>query len=72
VARLVVAVMDGLQVQWLLDDELDMAAPIDLLLDLLARGSKPSNVPFSRRSGSDSGTDRREKRGRPAVQRTER
>jgi hypothetical protein len=32
VAQILVAVMDGLQVQWLYDQNMDMAAAIDLLL----------------------------------------
>ena len=36
-ARLVVAAVDGLQVQWLLDPSIDMAADLELLLERLVR-----------------------------------
>ena len=35
VARLLMATMDGLQVQWLLDEDLDMEGPLEVLLELL-------------------------------------
>ncbi|MBT8224480.1 MAG: TetR/AcrR family transcriptional regulator [Dactylosporangium sp.] len=38
VAALLLAVMDGLQIQWLLDEEVDMRAGFALLVDLLLRG----------------------------------
>ncbi|WP_228822960.1 hypothetical protein [Nocardia blacklockiae] len=38
-ARLLIAVMDGLQLQWLLDDTVDMSGTFDLLLTLLSRES---------------------------------
>lgn len=37
-ARILVAVMDGLQIQWLLDDRVDMADDIERLVALLVAG----------------------------------
>ncbi|WP_299039398.1 TetR/AcrR family transcriptional regulator [uncultured Pseudokineococcus sp.] len=41
-ATVMVALLDGLQVQWLYDDEMDMAAPVEHLLALLAGGAPAS------------------------------
>ena len=40
----IVAVMDGLQIQWLLDPEVDMAASFGLLVDLLERALGPDGT----------------------------
>lgn len=44
VARLVIAVADGMQVQWMLDDTADMAASVEYFWSLINRlGTRPSD-----------------------------
>lgn len=42
VARLVIAVADGMQVQWMLDDTADMAASVEYLWSLICRLRPPT------------------------------
>ena len=42
VARLVIAVADGMQVQWMLDDTADMASSVEYLWSLVRRLSSPT------------------------------
>jgi AcrR family transcriptional regulator len=44
-ARLLMAVMDGLQIQWLLDEELDMTVALAGFLELLRDAARASGVP---------------------------
>jgi AcrR family transcriptional regulator len=44
-ARLLMAVMDGLQIQWLLDEELDMTVALTGFLELLRDAARASGVP---------------------------